>query len=69
MQCDCDDTIDDPLKPSRICKKHFAWAERLVLDERDRCAKVCEALTIPGHSVQAPSMRAAIEMIREPKFE
>ena len=69
MQCGCDDTIDDEKMPSKICPKHFAWAERLVLSERARCARVCEMLIIPGHSLQAPSMRAAIDMIREPKFE
>lgn len=42
MQCDCDDTIDDPNVPSKICKKHFAWVERLVLLEREECAKVVE---------------------------
>ncbi len=37
--------------------------------ERERCAQVCESLIIPGHSVQEPSMRAAIDMIREPHYE
>ncbi len=45
MQCDCDDTIDDPMAPSKICKKHFSWVERLVLLEREACALLAEQHT------------------------
>ena len=39
--------------------------EALIEAEREACAKVCEGLIIPGHSVQAPSMIEAARQIRE----
>lgn len=36
-----------------------------VAEERERCAKIAEAMTIPGHSVQAPSCAEIAKRIRE----
>jgi len=57
MQCECDDTIDDPKQPSRICSKHFAWLERTVLAEREECAKLCDAaFNDSRHGLEACSL-------------
>ena len=52
MQCECDDTIDDPKKPSKICKKHFAWVMYVVAAEREEIAKfVHDRLGADGYGV------------------
>ena len=34
-------------------------------EERDRCARIAEAASIPGHSVQEPTCREIAKRIRE----
>ncbi len=48
-----------------IDDKAHAIITSAIAAEREACAKICESLTIPGHSVQAPSMAGAASMIRE----
>lgn len=43
MQCDCDDTIDDPKRPSKVCNKHFAWLQSVVQSEREEIAALTDA--------------------------
>ena len=36
-----------------------------MMEERERCARIAEAMAIPGHSVQAPSCVEIAKAIRE----
>ena len=48
MQCDCDDTVDDHMKPSKICAKHAALLDRVIASEREECINLALVIETAG---------------------